>query len=251
MSDRTTVINPQYEHLRDFVSQIPAIFEHEGRCIYDKRNRVKVFEHNSLKINVKRYCIPPYFFNRIVYNAVRKPKAMRAYEFAFRLLKMGIDTPMPIAYIIERNGAMLSYSYLVTVQREYIADVAYLEKITEPSIEDQKVLNDFGLYTAKLHRAGVYHKDYQANNVLYTRRDDHPHFILIDINRMDFGELSMKRCQTNFARLDLPERSLQIVFEAYCKSRKLEAEPFIKGIMKARQRYAKKLEMKMLIKRKA
>ena len=55
MMTRKIIINPRYAHLKDFVEHIPERFLSEGECIYDARNKIKVFAEGDIKLNVKRY----------------------------------------------------------------------------------------------------------------------------------------------------------------------------------------------------
>lgn len=246
MSSKKSVIDSKYEYLSDFISRLPDIFEKEGECIYDRRNCVKVFTIDGLRVNVKRYQIPPYFFNRIVYKLFREPKAVRAYDYASKLLEMGIDTPTPIAYMLYSNSLMLGYSYLVTIQEQFSHDIGELEN-REISDDELNTLVKFGQFTAKLHNLGIYHKDYRAGNILFNYVDREPIFSLVDINRMDFGEVSMEKGCGNFCRLELSDEMLQIVINAYAEARNFDTDQAIQIAKIAKSRYADKLKLKGLI----
>lgn len=41
---QTITINPKYEPLRDFLTAIPTVFDHEGSEIYHLRNVIKVIK---------------------------------------------------------------------------------------------------------------------------------------------------------------------------------------------------------------
>ena len=64
-----------------------------------------------MELNVKRYRVP-HLINRVIYRFFRQPKAVRAYEYALRLVAKGFETPAPIAYILFRKKGFLEYSYL-------------------------------------------------------------------------------------------------------------------------------------------
>lgn len=59
----------------------------------------------------------------------------------------------------------------------------------------------FAQYTANLHQAGIMHRDYSPGNILFDQIDGEYHFMLVDINRMTFGEISVDMGCANFARL--------------------------------------------------
>lgn len=96
------IINPAYGRFEDFVRRVPRIFSEEGKTIYKARNEIKVFEVDGVELNVKRYRIP-LLINRVIYRFFRQPKAVRAYEYALRLVAKGFETPAPIAYILFRK----------------------------------------------------------------------------------------------------------------------------------------------------
>ena len=183
------VINPAYGRFEDFVRRVPRIFSEEGKTIYKARNEIKVFEVDGVELNVKRYRVP-LLINRIIYRFFRRPKAVRAYEYALRLVAKGFETPAPIAYILFRKKGFLGYSYFISLQSSYKT----LYKVGQrPVEENEDIFRALGTYMAKLHEAEVYHADFSPGNVLYDRTEEGVKFSLIDINRMHFGPVSLKR----------------------------------------------------------
>ena len=83
------IINPAYGRFEDFVRRVPRIFSEEGKTIYKARNEIKVFEVDGVELNVKRYRVP-LLINRVIYRFFRQPKAVRAYEYALRLVAKGL-----------------------------------------------------------------------------------------------------------------------------------------------------------------
>ena len=148
-------LNPAYEGLRSFVEELPQRFAHEGRVIYDARNQIRAIEHNGLRINAKRYCVPRPF-NRLVYSFLRQPKAVRAYQNALRLQQMGIATPTPIAYILCGRW-LLGESYLVTVQSALPRN--FYEFRHHPLQGYEPIVRQFARFTADIHQKGVLHLD--------------------------------------------------------------------------------------------
>lgn len=242
---RTVVVNPQYSELESFVKSIPQIFSREGVLIRKARNEVKVFDVDGLLVNVKRYCVPPFFVNRVVYTFFRGSKAERAYEYALRLLELDIDTPAPIAYIVEYQGGLLKYSYFVSIQVPHTR--CYDEFVASEGAFDSEgeiVLSDFGRYTADLHTKGIYHKDYSPGNILFEMQDGRPQFCLIDINRMEFGELTMERSFKNFNRIYGTPEIYRIISRSYSEARGFDEEETYQEIIKARAKYINKQKMK-------
>ena len=173
--NRQIVIHPDYSGLRDFITRLPDIFLHEGEYLHDGRNKIKIFDVCGLKVNVKRYRIP-IFFNRFIYLYLRKTKAERAYEYALRLQKMGIHTPVPIAYIIEKKGMLLGYSYFISIQEDYSRRF-YEFGNAELTEEHAMIWKEFGRYTARLHQQNVCHQDYSPGNILFDLKNGKPEFV--------------------------------------------------------------------------
>ena len=71
---------------------------------------------------------------------------------------------------------------------------------------------------AELHEAEVYHADFSPGNVLYDRTEEGVRFSLIDINRMYFGPVSLKRGCANFSRLWGREAAFHLMAETYARA---------------------------------
>ena len=82
----------------EFVDGLPQRFEQEGSLLYDERNVIRRFEVNGTVLVVKRFKRPN-FFQRIAYTFFRSSKAFRAYHNGEELIRRGISTPFPIAYL--------------------------------------------------------------------------------------------------------------------------------------------------------
>ncbi len=253
MSKRKIEINPKYEHLREFIENLPEIFEQEGVAIYGGRNLIKVFDVEGFRLNVKRYCVPRFILNRFVYQLLRKPKAVRAYNYAFRLLEYQIDTPESIAYILERGIFTLGYSYFISVQGDYAHDIGdYMRDVNSAfksdgalTSEDISVLRAFGRYTAKIHDMNIYHKDYGDGNVLFNIVDGEPKFTLLDINRMDFAPVSMEKGCANFNRMKFDGEVFQIVADAYAEARGFSKLEVLSAIIKSRLKFINRRKFKL------
>jgi len=162
----------------DFIQNLPDIFEKEGTFIYNKRNQIKLFDVNGHLINVKRYCIPP-FFNRFLYSLnIRQPKAVRAYQNAKQIIARGFLTATPHGYVLEKQNNWLGYSYFVSEQVQG-KQISY-------TCKNKEAIKALARYTAGLHQQGLMHRDYTPGNVLYTEKNGNYSFYLIDINRFFF-----------------------------------------------------------------
>lgn len=230
-----TIINPRYQHLQDFISRLPEIFESEGEYLHDGRNKIKVFEAEGLRINVKRYRIP-LFVNRFVYIYLRQPKAVRAYHYALKLESSGINTPAPIAYILDKSMGLLSYSYFISIQVPYTRRF-YEFGNAEMNTENETILKGFARFTAELHEKNIYHQDYSPGNILFDLKENEPEFCVVDINRMEFGPVSMAKGCANFARLWGSPDMFRLIAREYASVRGFDTTATCREILDARRKY--------------
>lgn len=230
------VIHPDYEFLRSFITALPSDFSRLGEIIYQGRNEIRVIETGGMTVNVKQFGIPN-VVNRFVYMGLRKPKAQRAYEHAILLQERNIPTPTPIAYIIIKNGGTLKNTYFISEQ------VAYSRRMYEfgslPVEGNEGIVRAFSRFTADLHFKEVYHKDYSAGNILFDIIDGKPEFCIVDINRMKFGPVSLKKGCANFARLWGQQPFFRLLAEEYALCRKADVASCIKWVLIYRRKFWK------------
>ena len=112
------LINPDYGYMRPFVENIGAAFS--GGVLLQKghRNTLRTFTVHGTEFVVKQFG-KPNPFNRIVYSLIRKPKGLRAYEYAFRIQAAGFDTPTPVSYVEERHMGLIGHSYFISTRCPY------------------------------------------------------------------------------------------------------------------------------------
>ena len=236
-----TVLNPAYQELASFVRQLPETFARQGEVIYDGRNEIRVIQHAGLSINVKEFGIP-FFLNRIVYSWFRKPKAERAYLHAGKLLDKQINTPAPIAYLLTKKRGLLGKCYFVSIQVPHSR--RFYEFGTPPITGREEIIRDFAHFSAHIHNAGVYHKDYSPGNILFDVSNGKTEFCLVDINRMQFGEVSIKKGCANFARLWGQQPFFELLASEYAASRNADVRQCTAWVLKYRRRFWKKFTRK-------
>lgn len=244
---RKIQINPKYEHLRSFIESIPNVFEQEGETIYKSRNTIKVMNTpDGTAINVKRFHVP-HGLNRLIYSwGIRKPKGERAFQYAQILKDKGIGTPEVVALIEERNFiGMLGYSYLVTLQCDY-GHTLY-ETGNKNFGDYRPIAKALAHFAANIHNRQVLHKDFTPGNVLWKEDEEGLHFMIVDINRMDFGEVSVKTGLYNIRKFWGPKEFMRLLVTEYALVRNANPEKAVAYVMKERARfwtrYQKKHEM--------
>lgn len=238
------LLNPKYEFLKDFIDHIDEHFE-KGREIYRGRNRIRVCEAGGLALNVKRYCVPlpP---NRLIYSFFRRPKGERAFLYPSEIIRRGFESPEPVAYIERRRHGLIAETYFISLQSPYRRN---FYEFGNARIEDAGVIVEaFADFAARLHGAGILHKDFSPGNILFDFCDDRRwHFSLVDTNRMQFGPVSVERGCKEFARLWGQPWFFRVIADRYAAVRGADPDECYRMIMAARRkfwkRYARKREI--------
>ena len=97
------------------------------------RNQIKTTLLNGNGLCIKAFK-KPNLINRIAYTFFRKSKAQRSFEFANRLLKLGILTPMPIAYFEFKTNGLIDKTFYISEQLD--CDLTYRELTTNFNYPD-------------------------------------------------------------------------------------------------------------------
>ena len=226
------VVNPAYESLDEFVYNLPDIFEHEGKTIHALRNTLKTFEVKGYKIVVKSFH-KPNLINRLIYGNFRKSKAHRSYEYALKLIGLGIGTPIPIGFYEQKCVFLFSRSYYASLQSACTHQ--FTDLISNPGFpEKESVLKAIGNFTAFIHEKGICHKDYSAGNLLFKKNGGNIEIELIDLNRIEFGTVDMEKGCRNFERLNIDAESLEIMAREYAVARGFDQQACVDNIVKMR-----------------
>ena len=224
------VINPDFIAFKDFLDSLPELFDKKGKSIYKARNEIKVFEIHGMLLNVKSYK-KPIFLNRIAYTFFRKSKACRAYENALRVLSLGIDTPAPVCYIEIYSGGLLERSFFISVHCLYTRN--FREFANNSDLAGREAIPEaLGHYVARMHKAGILHKDLSIGNILFEADSDKVDFSLVDLNRMDFCKVDKKTGCRNFERLRGNSDFFRLLSNAYSEDMGYDQKRCLETIMK-------------------
>ncbi|OBQ56503.1 Kdo domain containing protein [Tamlana sp. s12] len=210
------VFTPAYKgdkkQLKRFVKKFNKLGE---RFVDGDRNTIKLFDFNGEKISIKAFKIPN-LVNQIAYNYFRKSKAQRSFEFATRLLELGIGTPEPIAYFEKTTPYLFKKSYYISKYVDY--DITYRELTTDFNIPNyENILRAFTRFTFKLHENGVHFLDHSPGNTLIQYNKGNYKFYLVDLNRMEFGTLDFETRIKNFSRLTIHKSMVEVMSDEYAK----------------------------------
>ena len=242
-------INPKYEEMRSFIERIPDVFEQEGRCIFQGRNVIKAFivkfDGKDKEVVVKRYKRPN-FVQKIGYSFFRSTKACRAYENAVKLQEDGFATPEGFGYVETRVNGLIDYCYFIS---DVDNSLPITGQLNDPKEFNKVMAGDFARFVNRLHQKGIVDIDLNSGNVLYQpQADGHYTFSLIDINRMKFGEISVKEGLYNLRKFWGPKEFIRILVSEYAKVRDYNVDEAVDYVMKERAkfwtRYGKKHPIK-------
>jgi len=222
------VINPKYESLREFITKLPQTFNNLGEITYQGRNQIKLIEWNGLRLNVKSFKVPN-AINRFVYGNLRDSKARRSFEYANILIKNGVNTPDPVAYIEERSFVVFKRSYYISVHEEFDG---MMREFKWGQLEGREaLLKQFAQFTASMHNKEILHLDYSPGNILYKKEGDNFKFYLVDLNRMIFGPVSEEMGCKNFCRLWGNDQMLSYIAQEYANSRGFDVQKCIEQVL--------------------
>lgn len=206
---------PKYQKAENSIRELLLNFEQNGQMLGPgERNKIKIFELEGEKLNIKSFKIPN-SFNKLVYRFFRKSKAERSFLYASKLKQLGIGTPQPIGYAEEKKATSLQRSFYVSIHQDY--DFTFRElDLAKPGHEE--ILRAFTRFTLKLHKNNVEFLDHSPGNTLIKLNEDQePDFYLVDLNRMNFKELDFDARMKNFARLSPHKEVVAVMASEYAK----------------------------------
>lgn len=193
-------------------------FSNSGTIFIEgKRNVIKLFEFEGMTINVKSFKIPN-LINKIAYRYFRKSKARRSFEYATLLLKNGIGTPQPIAYLENYNWLGLKDSYYACEHLQ--CDLTFRELFEIDDYPDHEmILRQFTRFSYGLHQKGIEFKDHSPGNTLIKKNAEGQYdFFLVDLNRMSFHEkMSFELRMKNLCRLTPVKDMVKVMSNEYAK----------------------------------
>jgi hypothetical protein len=112
-----------------------------------------------------------------------KSKAQQAYEKAGYLLRQGVETAPPVAYIVVHRMGFYHTSYFVSEYLPYIPFQRMWKLIKVPR-EHHLLSNGYKEFRCRLQEKGISITYSNPDNTLVYKRDDGYHFAQIDINRI-------------------------------------------------------------------
>ncbi len=206
------------------VQEILALFHESDERLGEERNTIKLVSYGGQQIVVKSFKVPN-LINRIAYRYLRKSKARRSYENAKYLVKKGIGTPTPLAYV--ENYDLLSFTRSFYLSQYVDYDFTFREVIHEDMPDKEQILIHFTRFVHRMHESKIYFLDHSPGNTLIKRAGDGYEFYLVDLNRMRFYDIPLGDRIKNFERL-APYRWVYAIMGAeYARLMDMDAEVVI------------------------
>lgn len=228
------ILNPKYEHLREYLLRLEEHFERDGQEIHRGRNVICTLKVDGLTLCVKRYA-PPSLRGRVACRLYKASKGERAYKHPLLLRERGFESPEPIAYVQVRHGFLKSNTYFVCLQSKYRYDLSHIHNL--PREEHDEVMHQFARFAARLHSNGFLHRDFTSGNILYDHVKGRYRFSLIDTNSMKHGSpISVEKGCANLAQLTGDDHFFQLLATRYAEERKVDAALCLRLINAAREK---------------
>jgi hypothetical protein len=208
--------HPLYQSKKNKIFETINNFNTSGFLFGDgNRNVIKLFDFDSIKVNVKSFK-KPHILNSIIYKYFRKSKARRSFEYANRLLENEIGTPQPIAYFESTSFFGLKNSFYVSEHLD--CDLTFRELVQIPELpENEIILRQFIRFSYLLHQKGIEFLDHSPGNTLIKKNEKGVYdFFLVDLNRMSFHEkMSFEIRMKNLCRLTYKVEMVKIMSNEY------------------------------------
>ncbi|SDS17509.1 Kdo domain containing protein [Christiangramia echinicola] len=220
------IFSEKGEEIREELRGVIKNFESEGRSFEQgARNSLRISDINNYTVNVKSFKRPN-LINKVAYKYFRKSKAERSFLHAQKLLKANIGTPYPLTFAEENRGVVFGDSYYACLHLHY--DLTYRELVKDPDYPDhENILRAFTKFTFELHENNIQFLDHSPGNTLIAKESEKYRFYLVDLNRMNFGELSFEQRMQNFSRLTPKREMVKVMADEYASLiERLESEVF-------------------------
>ena len=178
--------HPEYYKYKDQIETFFTNFSNSGKnFVIGQRNSIKLFNIDGIDVSIKSFK-KPNLINKIVYRYFRKSKARRSFEFASKLMDLGIGTPQPVAFFENYDFIGLNESYYVCEHLENVFEFRAI--VQDENFENrEEIIRQFTKFSAFMHEKGVEFLDHSPGNTLIKNNDNGIYsFYLVDLNRMKF-----------------------------------------------------------------
>lgn len=210
--------HPEYYKYKDQIETFFTNFSNSGKnFVIGQRNSIKLFNIDGIDVSIKSFK-KPNLINKIVYRYFRKSKARRSFEFASKLMDLGIGTPQPVAFFENYDIIGLKDSYYACVHLENVFE--FREIVQNKNFENRdEILRQFTKFTFDMHQKGVEFLDHSPGNTLIKDNYDGTYsFYLVDLNRMKFHEtIDFQTRMKNLSKITHKKDMIEVMSNEYAK----------------------------------
>ena len=237
------VINNSFDFFKGFILNIQSHFSENTQTIHKARNELKVISYQNIQTIVKSFKTPN-LLRRVVYTYFRDSKAKKSYDNSIKLQEL---TPKPIGYIEFFQNGLINESYFISEKFDY--DFTIREPLLDDSFEDkEEIFKEFARFTFRLHQNNILHQDYSPGNILIKKENGGYIFKVVDINRMEFRELSLNERVQNFNKLWANDEQISIIAKEYAKTCSEDENKCIKLALQYNTKHKNKMRLKRRLK---
>lgn len=212
------------------------------------RNSLKLFDLEGVTINVKSFRVPN-LINQIAYRFFRKSKAQRSFEYANRLIDLGIGTPQPVGYYEFMTPFLFKKSFYISEQID--CDLTYRELTLDLNYPNHEViLRAFTRFTFELHEKNVHFLDHSPGNTLIEINNQDYKFYLVDLNRMEFKAMDFETRIKNFSRLTIHKSMVEVMSDEYAKCLEIPFDKVFNLMWQETEQFQEKYHRKRRLKKK-
>ena len=237
------VLNNTFDFFNDFILNIRSNFHDNSQSIHKARNELKIMQHAGIKIVVKSFKVPN-ILRKFIYTYLRDSKAKKSYDNSIRLKHL---TPTPIGYIEFFQNSLIDDSYFISEQFDY--DFTIREPLLDKNFENKEIiLKAFTHFTYELHQNNILHLDYSPGNILIKKNSNDFLFKVVDVNRMEFRELSLEERLKNFNKLWANNDEITTIAKEYAKIIQEDENKCIQIALNYNIKHKNKMNMKKRLK---
>lgn len=195
------------------VAALPA-----SQVIQTGRNRVHWIEHEGQKLVVKHF-LNTGVWKKTVYR-IWSGKARRSFDHSLALIQAGLRTPQPVAWREDWKGPFLKESFYVSGHVEIAQSARAIRRL---KIDWRPQVTKIAQSIARMHDAGLLHRDLTAGNFLFVgEKEEQWSLYIIDNNRMSFGEIDLRKGIKSLLQPKIEGEYLEPYVAAYAQAREFD-----------------------------
>lgn len=216
----------QDEAFLSWLTDVPTRWAKEGRLLTEGRHQVSVCRGPSAQGQSEEYAVKV-FGRQPAWkdwaDRRRGSKARRSFHAAAHLLRHDVGTPEPVACLeCWEGGRLLTSCYVSRYEPDLIGlreELIRLYRADPDCARLMSLLQVVADAVARLHRAGVAHRDLGNQNILLRKSSDTgpvDEVLFIDLNRARLGSVTTTAQRAfDLSRITLPSDLLRVFLAMY------------------------------------